>query len=107
MEDRFGPVPPAALELMHVVTLRRLGCLLGCEKIILRQGRLSLHFVSNTESPFYRSAAFGRILDFAVAQPQRCQLRDAKGKRSLLVADVASVADAIQLLSPLTHETPQ
>ena len=107
MEDRFGPVPPAALELMHVVTLRRLGCLLGCEKIILRQGRLSLHFVSNPESPFYQSAAFGRILDFAVAQPKRCQLRDAKGKRSLLVADVASVADAISLLSPLTNETPQ
>ncbi len=107
MEDRFGPVPPPALELMRVVTLRRLGCLLGCEKIILRQGRLSLHFVSNPDSPFYQSAAFGRILDLAVAQPKRCHLRDAKGKRSLLVDDVASVAAAIQLLSPLTEETPQ
>ncbi len=36
--DRFGPVPHEGEELMQVVLLRRLGKLLGCEKIILRQG---------------------------------------------------------------------
>ena len=104
MEDRFGPVPPAALELMHVVTLRRYACLLGCEKIILKQGRMSMYLVSKADSPYYQSEAFGRVIDFAVGNPRRCQLRDVNGKRSLLISNVPSVAEAIQLLRPLTQQ---
>ena len=104
MEDRFGPVPPAAQELMHVVTLRRYACLLGCEKIILKQGRMSMYLVSKADSPYYQSEAFGRVIDFAVGNPRRCQLRDVNGKRSLLISNVPSVAEAIELLRPLTQQ---
>lgn len=48
--DRFGPVPRQGEELMLVVPLRRVGRRLGCEKIILRQGRMQMQFVSNTQS---------------------------------------------------------
>lgn len=50
--DRFGPVPHEGEELMHVVTLRRLGKRMGCEKIMLKQNVLQLQFVSNVQSPF-------------------------------------------------------
>ena len=43
--DRFGPVPQEGEELLQVVKLRRLGKNLGCEKIILRQGRMQMQFV--------------------------------------------------------------
>jgi len=61
--DRFGPVPRQGEELMLVVPLRRVGRRLGCEKIILRQGRMQMQFVSNTQSAFYQSAAFGQLQD--------------------------------------------
>ena len=35
--DRFGPLPPQAVELLHVVPLRRLGKQLGIDKIMLKQ----------------------------------------------------------------------
>ena len=38
MIDRFGPVPREADELMCVVGLRRLGKMLGCEKIDAQAG---------------------------------------------------------------------
>ena len=96
--DRFGPLPPQAEELLHVVSLRRQGKQLGCEKIMLKQGRMFLYFVSNPNSPFYQSAAFGSIIDFAGHNVRRCQLREQNGKRSMLVADVPTVSEAVKVL---------
>ena len=100
--DRFGAVPHEGEELMQVVVLRRLGKLLGCEKIILKIGRMQMQFVSNTESPFYRSATFDRIINFAITHPQRCALKEIKGKRSLTISDIETVGDAVNLLRSLT-----
>ena len=96
--DRFGPLPPQAEELLHVVPLRRLGKQLGCEKIMLKQGRMYLYFVSNPNSPFYQSPAFGRLVDFAAQNIRRCQLREQNGKRSMVIAQVSSVEEAVSVL---------
>ena len=96
--DRFGPLPPQAEELLHVVPLRRLGKQLGCEKIMLKQGRMYLYFVSNANSPFYQSPAFGRLIDYATQNIRRCQLREQNGKRSMVIAQVPSVEEAVKVL---------
>lgn len=97
--DRFGPLPPQAEELLQVVTLRRLGKMLGCEKIMLKQGRIFLYFVSNANSPFYQSEAFGRILTYIGNNVRRCNLREQQGKRSMVIADVPTVGEAVKVLS--------
>ena len=99
--DRFGSLPPQAEELLHVVTLRRLGKSLGCEKIMLKQGNMFLYFVSNPHSPFYQSEAFGRILDYIGRNVRRCNLREQNGKRSMVVSSVPSVAEATAVLRQL------
>ena len=99
--DRFGPLPPQAAELLLVVPLRRLGKQLGCEKIMLKQGHMTLLFVSNPDSPFYQSAAFDHILDFVARNPRRCQLREQNSRRSLVIGDVPTVENAVSLLSSL------
>jgi transcription-repair coupling factor (superfamily II helicase) len=96
--DRFGPVPPEGEELMLVVPLRHIAGQLGCEKIMLKQGRMTLFFVSEPEHPFYRSAAFDSILQYVATNPRRCQFRDSSGKRSLLLSDIPTVASALSLL---------
>ena len=100
--DRFGPVPHVGEELMQVVPLRRLGKGLGCEKMVLKQNRLALFFVSNPDSPFYRSEAFDRILDFVGSNPRRCNFREANGKRSIVIADVPTVTQAVSILSQMS-----
>ena len=101
--DRFGPIPHVGEELMRVVPLRRLGKLLGCEKVVLKQGRMTLFFVSNANSPFYQSEAFDHILSFVAQHPRRCNFREVNGKRSMVISDITTVKDAVELLSSVNN----
>ncbi len=96
--DRFGKVPPVAEELMRVVPLRITAKRLGCEKVILKQSRMTLFFVSNPQSPFYRSKAFDSVLEYIGRNPRRCNLCEVNGKRSLTISDVKTVAEAVDTL---------
>ena len=98
LEDRFGPIPQQGEELMHVVALRRIGKRLGCEKIILKQGNMHLQFVSNPKSYFYQSDAFNSILSYIATYPKRCNLKEKKGKRLMVISNVTSSKDAIEIL---------
>lgn len=99
--DRFGPVPHEGEELMQVVRLRRLGRSLGCEKIILKQGVMTMQFVSNQASPFYQSKTFGRIIHYVMDNPRRCNFKDANGHRLIKINNVPSVADAVTVLKSM------
>ncbi len=98
LKDRFGPVPHVAEELLQVVRLRRLGMLLGCEKILLKNGSMFMFFVSSPHSPFYQSPAFGNILDYIGKNVRRCNLREQQGKRSMVVTDVPTVEEGVRVL---------
>ena len=102
--DRFGPLPPQAEELLQVVGLRRSGKHLGCEKIMLKQGRMFLYFVSNPRSPFYQSQAFSQILDYIGRNVRRCNLREQNGKRSMVVTDVPTVGEAVKVLNDISKK---
>ncbi len=97
--DRFGKVPHVGEELMLVVPLRRYGKALGCEKIVLKQDKMTMFFVSNTNSPFYQSEAFDRILQFVATNPRRCNFREVNGKRSMVISDIPTVEAAVKLLA--------
>ena len=95
LTDRFGTIPPTGEELLRVVPLRRLGKQLGIEKILLKGGQMALYFVSNLESPYYDSAAFGRVMNYTAMSPYECRFRELSGKRSLLVKGINTVEEAL------------
>ena len=101
--DRFGPVPHEGEELMQVVALRRLGKMLGCEKIILRQGRMQMQFVSRADSPYYQSPVFERVLAYATANLRRCQLKEVRGRRLMQVEQVPTVKRAVGVLQDIEN----
>ena len=101
MIDRFGPVPREADELMHVVTLRRLGKTLGCEKIMLKQGVLQMQFVSNVQSPFYKSTMFSKVINYVTSHVKRCNLKEKNSKRYLRISDIRSVGQAVEILNDI------
>ena len=98
LQDRFGPVPRQGEELMQVVALRRVGKRLGCEKIILKQGRMQMQFVSNPNSVYYQSEAFDKVLNYIGSHPRRCNLKERNGKRSMVVSDVKTVGEGVKVL---------
>ena len=103
LQDRFGPVPRQGEELMQVVALRRVGKRLGCEKIILKQGRMQMQFVSNPNSVYYQSEAFDKVLNYIGYHPRRCNLKERNGKRSMVVSDVATVGEGVMVLRDIEH----
>ena len=103
LTDRFGPVPPMGEELLRVVPLRRLGKQLGIEKILLKGGQMALYFVSNLESPYYDSAAFGRVMNYTAMSPYECRFRELSGKRSLLFKGIRTVEEALGVLSMMMY----
>lgn len=96
--DRFGDIPHEGNELLQIVPLRRIGKRLGCEKITLKQKRMQMQFVSNPMSAYYKSAAFGNILNYIADNPRQCNLKEINGKRTMMINDVSTVADAVGIL---------
>ncbi len=105
LEDRFGTLPPQAEELLYVVSLRRSGKALGCEKIMLKQGCMYLYFVSNANSPFYDSDVFGHLLNYATTNLRRCKLREQGGKRSMVIEKIQTVKEAVKVLQDICHNS--
>ena len=101
LTDRFGPVPPMGEELLRVVPLRRIGKQLGIEKILLKGGQMALYFVSNLESPYYDSTAFGRVMNYTAMTPYECRFRELSGKRSLLIKGIDTVETALSVLQAM------
>ena len=97
LKDRFGDIPEVAEELIRVVPLRVYGKQLGIEKILLKQQKMFLYFVSNADSPYYQSEAFGKILNYVSRNPRMCNFREANGKRSIVIAPVSSIDAALTI----------
>ena len=97
LTDRFGSIPDVAEELIRVVPLRVCGKTLGIEKILLKQSKMHLYFVTNPDSPYFQSEAFGNILDYVGHHPKRCNFHETAGKRSVIIADVPSVDAALTI----------
>ena len=95
--DRFGEIPAVAEELINVVPLRVLGKQLGIEKIMLKQQKMYLYFVSVADSPYYLSEAFGKVINYMTQNVRRCNLREANGKRSMVVNDILTVEAALSI----------
>ena len=98
--DRFGAIPPVGEELLRVMPLKWAACSLGIEKIMLKQGRMALYFVSDNESSYYSSQAFGKVLSYAAWHPRECRLRD-EGKRSMLITGISSFEQALAILTKM------
>ncbi len=102
--DRFGPIPTETQELIKTITMRRMAKEFGIEKIVLKQGRLVLYFVSNQDNPFYRSANFGRLVRYAQEHVQTVHIREAKDRLSMVCDGVGSIQGAIEKISDLAGQ---
>lgn len=99
--DRFGKIPPETEELTRIVPLRRLAKRMGIEKVILKADRMTLYFVSNLESPYYQSKAFGKVIEYMAKYPRNCNLREQNGKRSMVMKEIHDVASAVSVLQEM------
>ncbi len=101
LEDRFGPLPSEAEELLQVVQLRWLAQRTGVEKIILKNNTLITYFVSNPESLFYRSPVFTRVILNIQRNPKLFRMRQDKERLSLRVDHIKSISETFKIIEQL------
>ncbi|MCH5224553.1 MAG: transcription-repair coupling factor [Muribaculaceae bacterium] len=106
LRDRFGPIPEISEELIKVVALRMTARRLGIERLVLKNGSMRIFFVGADNKAYYNSAAFGRVLAYVQAHPRQCELREIKGKNSIMISDVPSVSAALSVLTEISASSP-
>ena len=98
LEDRFGKIPVEGQSLILVVRLRWLAMKFGIEKLVLKNERMTAFLVSNSQSPYFQSEPFGRLLQYMTLHPRQCQLREQNHRRSVIFSDVRTVEKAFDVL---------
>jgi transcription-repair coupling factor (superfamily II helicase) len=101
LNDRFGPPPKQAMDLIDTIRLRWVAKSLGFEKLVLKSSRLVGFFVSNQDSTYYQSPLFVKILGFVQAHPSRCQMKEGKEKLSIVFPKITDVSQALRLLESM------
>ncbi|MFM9007651.1 MAG: transcription-repair coupling factor, partial [Bacteroidota bacterium] len=99
LRDRFGPVPSQVDELMSTIRLRWTARRLGFEKIVLKNRSLRAYFIPNQDSAYFQSQLFSGILKFVQQHARSCKMKEDKGKLSLTLTPVGSIADAERQLA--------
>ncbi|WP_083631469.1 transcription-repair coupling factor [Labilibacter marinus] len=84
LTDRFGQIPETSMELIQVVQIRWKAIDLGIEKIIFKNNKLIIYFVSNQESPYYQSPVFTGILGYLQTKSKDVKMKEKGGKLSMV-----------------------
>ena len=59
---------------------------------------MMMQFVSNSQSPYYQSKAFGSMLNYIATHARQCDLKEIKGRRLMHVNNITTVTDAVRVL---------
>ncbi|MCL1938815.1 MAG: transcription-repair coupling factor [Candidatus Azobacteroides sp.] len=103
LQDRFGKIPQKGEELIRIVRLRRLAKKLGIEKIALKNGKMTLFMVSDRDSDYYQSEAFGKLLAFIQQNYKRCQITEKNNRRYITIENIDMVKKAVKILEEINE----
>ncbi|MFK8275487.1 transcription-repair coupling factor [Capnocytophaga cynodegmi] len=100
--DRFGQLPPQAVDLINSVRLKWFATKMGIEKLVMKNGKMTGYFISDQESPFYQSSRFQKVLQFVQRHPDRCRMQEKEtrnGLRLLLIFEgITSIDKALNIM---------
>jgi len=97
MVDRFGKIPDQTLELINTVRLRWLAMQIGFEKLILKNGKMVCHFVSNQKSAYYQTELFSKTIQFVQKNSKSSSVKELNNKLTLTFDRIKSITEAIEL----------
>ncbi|MBQ3739079.1 MAG: transcription-repair coupling factor [Bacteroidales bacterium] len=96
--DRFGPIPKQVNDLLNTVRLRWVAKDLGFEKIVLRHHNMTAYFVSNQASKYYETGVYQNVMQYIITHPKRTAVKEVNDKLQLVVKEVSTVTQALELL---------
>ena len=80
LADRFGALPPEAINLLKSVELKWIAAEIGFDKIVVKNGVFLGYFPSNPQDKFYQSEKFRNIIAYLSKNPREATLKEKSGK---------------------------
>lgn len=105
--DRFGPLPQPVEDLLKVPEVRSVARGLGIERIVAKNGTATLYFVGNSQSAYYHSDTFGRILNYAISHFRDCKISEQSGRRRMTVQRISDIGSLLALLGDIAQSKEQ
>ncbi|SHO61857.1 transcription-repair coupling factor [Algoriphagus zhangzhouensis] len=94
LDDRFGPIPEAVVDLMETVRLRWKAEKLGIEKLVLKSGQMKCYMLPASRDDFYSSPIFQKIMLFAQLNSKYFKIKEHKNRLILTVSEVSGISKA-------------
>ncbi|HLW07473.1 MAG TPA: transcription-repair coupling factor, partial [Marinilabiliaceae bacterium] len=105
LEDRFGKLPTESEGLLRMIKIRLEAEKLGVEKLIYKNRSVRIQFVSNQESPFYKSQVFSHILQWLQQNSNMAKMEEKQGKLWLVIKKADSLNAILTLLEEMSFGT--
>lgn len=102
--DRFGKLPDQSLQLFNIVRIRWKAIELGIERIILKNSKMICYLIADTESAYYQTKTFMKILLFAQHHAKICKIKETGGKPSLTIDNIKNPEKAYTALNNIIEE---
>ncbi len=100
LEDRFGPLPPQAEELIKAVEIKYMLAAMGFEKMVIKQGKMLLYFPS--DEAFFHSGKWQKILSYIQNLDENIRLKKKNDDRLYLIfSPVDSTARAYAFIQKM------
>ncbi len=102
IKDRFGTLPKQVVSLLDSVRIKWIATRLGIEKLVLKQHKMVLYFVSDQQSSYYQSDTFHKVLQFVQKNPNLCKMKEKETKNGLRLLltfeEVRTIKKALHLI---------
>ena len=83
LEDRFGPLPLQADDLINSMRLKWKAQEIGLERLILKKGLLSGYFIADQENAYYQSEKFSHVLKWVQLSEGKVELKEKETRQGL------------------------
>jgi len=99
LTDRFGKLPPEAVNLLKSVELKWLAADIGFDKIIVKNGIFLGYFPENPQDKFYQSEKFRRVLNYLTQNPSEAALKEKNNQLLMRKENVQNVDEVNGVLN--------
>lgn len=100
--DRFGELPKPAIDLINSVRIKWIAIQMGLERVVMKNKKLTGYFISDQQSSFYQSPAFGKVLQFVKENAQTVKMKEKQTRNGLrLLLTIENISNINKALNTL------
>ena len=103
IKDRFGPIPKEVENVFDILRLKWTAKKIGFEKIILKESIMRAFLPIKSQSNYYNSNAFQKILNYLKNHHNHCEIKEIKEKLCLKVSYINSAHFALKTCQEINN----